>query len=55
MPVEVSTGDDLVTVEMTDGVAELEAPEGVTVIPDPHRRILKSEPAEPGEGEPSDD
>lgn len=49
MPVEVSVGTDLVTVDMTDGIAVLQVPEDANVIVDPWRRILKSDPAEPGE------
>ncbi|MGH7542519.1 MAG: M1 family metallopeptidase [Gemmatimonadota bacterium] len=43
MPVEVSIGTDLVTVDLTDGIAWLRVPEDATVIADPQRRILKSE------------
>ena len=44
MPVEVSIGSDLVTLDMTDGIALLEVPQDATVIVDPARRILRSEP-----------
>lgn len=43
MPVEVSIGSDLVTVDLTDGMAWLRVPEDATVIADPQSRILKSE------------
>lgn len=43
MPVEVRVGSDLLTVDMTDGEAELQVPEDVPVITDPRRRILKLE------------
>lgn len=47
MPVEVSIGTDLVTVDMSDGIALLNVPEDATVIVDPQRRILMSERAGP--------
>jgi aminopeptidase N len=46
MPVEVSIGDDLVTVDMEDGIAALQIPQDAVVVADPRRRILKSEPPE---------
>jgi aminopeptidase N len=51
MPVEVSIGTDLVTVDMTDGIALLQVPEDATVITDPERRILKYEPGDAGLGD----
>jgi aminopeptidase N len=45
MPLEVSIGNDLMTVDMTEGIAVLQVPQDVTVITDPERRILKSEQA----------
>ncbi|HET9581363.1 MAG TPA: M1 family metallopeptidase [Gemmatimonadota bacterium] len=46
MPLEVAVGDELVTVDMKDGIAVLQVPEEAAVIPDPRRRILKAGPAE---------
>jgi aminopeptidase N len=51
MPVEVSIGTDLVTVDMTVGIALLQVPEDATVITDPERRILKSEPGDASLGD----
>ena len=42
MPVEVSIGSDLVTVDMSDGIALIEIPEDATVTVDPENRILSS-------------
>lgn len=48
MPVEVLVGEELITVEMTDGQAELRVPEDATVTADPRRRILMT--VTPGSG-----
>ena len=41
MPVEVQVGTEIRRVEMPDGLAEIDVPEGQRVVVDPHARVLK--------------